>query len=47
MTNYVFLKINNNYNKYIREMYEIFIHVSSITILEICFFFYYIGHFRN
>ena len=24
-------------------MYEIFIHVSSITILEICFFFYYIG----
>tara|TARA_Y100000816_G_C26094374_1_gene578827 strand:- start:1730 stop:2410 length:681 start_codon:yes stop_codon:yes gene_type:complete len=24
-------------------MYEIFIHVSSITILEICFFFFYIG----
>ena len=24
-------------------MYEIFIHLSSITILEICFFFYYIG----
>lgn len=24
-------------------MYKIFLHISSITILEICFFFYYIG----
>ena len=24
-------------------MYQIFVHISSITILEICFFFYYIG----
>lgn len=24
-------------------MYQIFLHISSITILEICFFFYYIG----
>ena len=24
-------------------MYKVFLHISSITILEICFFFYYIG----
>ena len=24
-------------------MYKIFLHLSCITILEICFFFYYIG----
>ena len=24
-------------------MYQIFFHIASITILEICFFFYYVG----